>query len=150
MGKSASPRAVKQPKRVEVPRSRLIARSLALSFVAILGILLVLVALDVRFGQGFFAYRYSPVRNLRTFRAAPVLAIAGLAVGGIWYLSRGKRWLARGLLIAALVGAGAWLSFAPPKPVEQHAFNLRSMSSDGAFVTEAEGIASLPQYLRRF
>ena len=148
--RSAGPGKQQRLKRAHVRGSQLIARWLAFSFIAILGALLLLAALDVRLGQGFFAYRYSPVRNMRALRALPPIALAAMTAGAIWYLSRARRRIAYGLLIAALLGATAWLWWAPPQPLEQHAFNLRSLSSDGAFVEEAEGIQSIRAYLQDF
>src|SRR5438105_4379218 len=119
---------------VPVPRSLLIPRWLATSFVVTLGPLLILSALNIRFGQGYFAYRYSPVRDLRTIRALFCIPIAASAVASVYYLAAHRR-IGKFLLLITLVLATLWLWFGPPGWLQQHAFNLRSMSTDGAFVT---------------
>jgi hypothetical protein len=134
---------------VVAPRSQLIARWLGGSFLLVMGTVLVLCASGVRFGQGYFAYRYSPMRESRTIRASFVIVFTALAAGAVWRLSLRRKW-GGGMLVGALVLATGWLVWAPPNPLQQHAFNLRSMSSDGAFVTEAENVGSLPGYLRSF
>jgi hypothetical protein len=135
------------------PQSRAILLLLGASFVIPLGILLVLTATEVRFGQGYFAYRYSPVRGLRTNRALPAVVIGAVAAGAVVLLSRRERKHRVGghaLLIASLAAAGVWIWFAPPAYVNQHMFNLSSPSSDGAFALEARDMKSLPEYLARF
>ncbi len=134
---------------VAAPRSRLIAHWLAASFVTVIGTLLVMSTTGVRFGQGYFAYRYSPVKDLRTVRSTFVICIAALAAGAVWRLSLKQKWGGI-MLTGALALAAGWLWGAPPTPLAQHAFNLRSMSSDGAFVTEAENVTALRGYLRMF
>jgi hypothetical protein len=146
-------RAASKPSSVAPRPSRAITALLALSFVVPLGILLVLVASDVRFGQGYFAYRYSPVRNLRTPRALPAVAIGGAVGGAVLMLSRrerGKTLAAHAILASSAVAAGAWCWFAPPEYVNQQMFNMTSPSSDGAFAMEARTVDSLPAYLRGF
>ena len=44
---------------------------LGVSFTLILGTLLLLASIKQPLGQGYFVYRYSPVREVRTIRAAP-------------------------------------------------------------------------------
>ncbi|MEA2708012.1 MAG: hypothetical protein QOF78_613 [Phycisphaerales bacterium] len=137
--------------RISPRPSRAIATLLGASFVIPLGIILVLLAADVRLGQGYFAYRYSPVRGLRTTRAAPAVLIGAAAAGAVMLLSRrDRRHRAAGyaLLIASLAGAGIWIWFAPPAYLNQQLFNMTSPSSDGAFALEARDIKSLPAYLR--
>ena len=148
----ASARSVVQPARA-ARASRAILLLLGASFVIPMGILLLLVASEVRLGQGYFAYRYSPVRNLRTPRAAPVILIAAATGGAILLLARRetKHRAAGGALgAAALIGAGVWVWFAPPAYANQQMFNMTSPSSDGAFAMEALEIRSLPHYLRDF
>ncbi|MEO6437052.1 MAG: hypothetical protein ABIP55_15015 [Tepidisphaeraceae bacterium] len=147
------PKASQQLPLVPIPRSRMVAGLLAISFILPFAILLPLMALDVRIGQGYFAFRYSPVRAARTARTAPVLAIAAAAGAGVWMLAkadRSKRRVGVALLGAAMLGAGGWVWWAPPSPMNQQFFNARSFSTDGAFVFEAEKIDSLPRYLRGF
>src|SRR5215207_7419574 len=84
-------------------RSRAVAGLLGASFVVLLGILLVLVALDVRLGQGYFAYRYSPVRNLRTPRAAPAVVLGAAVAGVIVLLNRCGRKRGRGVVPHAIL-----------------------------------------------
>jgi hypothetical protein len=141
------------PAPIPRPPSRAIAGLLGASFVVPLGIILLLVALDVRLGQGYFAYRYSPVRNLRTPRALPAVVVGAAVAGALVLLNkrqRDKTFAAHAILIAAAFGAGAWCWFAPPAYVNQQMFNMTSPSSDGAFAVEAKTIASLPAYLRGF
>ena len=133
--------------------SRAIMLLLGASFIIPLGIILVLVASDVRLGQGYFEYRYSPIRGLRTMRAAPAVIIGAAAAGGVMLLCRRerRRRLAGGAtLAAALVSAGVWIWFAPPAYANQQMFNMTSPSSDGAFALEARTIESLPRYLHDF
>ena len=149
-----SARDTRTPPRTPPRPSRAITTLLGASFVIPLGIILVLLAAEVRLGQGYFEYRYSPVRGLRTIRALPAVVIGAAAAGGVMLLCRRerKRRLAGGATLAiALVAAGAWSWFGPPAYANQHFFNLTSPSSDGAFVLEArEQITSLPAYLRDF
>src|SRR5688572_10109697 len=133
--------------------SRAILLLLGGSFVVPLGIILALLASDVRLGQGYFAYRYSPVRGLRTTRAIPAVLIGATAAGAVVLLCRRDRRLraAGGATLAAsLAAAGVWIWFAPPAHVNQHMFNMTSPSSDGAFALEAREIESLPAYLSAF
>jgi hypothetical protein len=146
---------MKRPKttRIPVPKSRAIPLLLGASFVIPLGILLILVAADVRFGQGYFAYRYSPIRAMRTTRALPAVVIGAAAAGGVMWLRRRERKYRIGgfaTLSVALVAAGVWIWFGPPAYVNQQMFNMTSPSSDGAFALEARDIKSLPAYLRDF
>ena len=139
--------------RVPVPQSRAIAMLLGASFVVPLGILLILIAADLRFGQGYFAYRYSPFRGVRTMRAIPAVVIGAAAAGSLIWLMRRERTyriIAKATLVLCLLAAGVWVWFAPPSYVSQQMFNMTSPSSDGAFALEAREINSLPQYLRDF
>src|SRR5687768_11111983 len=56
-------------------QSRTLALLLGATFVIPFLILFTLLALEVRIGEGYFAYRYSPVRGLRTPRAFAAIAI---------------------------------------------------------------------------
>jgi hypothetical protein len=139
--------------KLQGPQSRAIVLLLGASFVIPLGILLILLATDVRLGQGYFAYRYSPVRGIRTTRAIPAVVIGAAAAGAVMGLFRHERKYrvaAKATLVACLVAGGAWIWFAPPAYVNQQMFNMTSPSSDGAFVLEAREIKSLPVYLRDF
>src|SRR5688572_33138755 len=69
-------------------QSRAILLLLGASFVIPLGIILALMAAEVRLGQGYFAYRYSPVRGLRTARAIPAVLIGAAAAGAVVLLCR--------------------------------------------------------------
>src|SRR5437667_1882658 len=108
------------PKRIPKPTpprpSPTIRTWLSVTFTLILGTLLVLAAIKQPFGQGYFIYRYSPVRELRTMRAAPCILIAALAAGAVWLLALRRKWGYR-LLIASLVAAFIWIFFALPKPL---------------------------------
>jgi len=125
---------------------------LGLSFVLILGTVIVLQNSEVRLGQGSFAYRYSPLYGLRVLRAFPTIAIAAAAVGVIWMLCTRVRQprMGAGLLVGVVTLLVAWTWWAPPQPVLQHTFNFLSPSHDGAFVTEARNARGAADYLRRF
>lgn len=110
-------------------------------------------ALNVRLGQGYFEYRWSPVRHLRSTRMLVVLLVVGVACWSVWWLAQGERRLRRAgavLFALTLLLAGAWAWWAPPNPLNQQFFNARSFSTDGAFVFEAEKIEAAGTYLRRF
>src|SRR4051812_13450621 len=112
-------------RKLQPRRSRAIALLLGTSFVIALGILLVLMAADVRLGQGYFAYRYSPVRAMRTTRALPAVAIGLAAAGAVILLGRRERRhrvAGKATLLACLVAAGVWIWFAPPAYVNQQMF----------------------------
>lgn len=127
---------------------------LGAAFILPFAILLACAALEVPMGQGYFWFRYSPVRAERTLRALPAVALGGIAAGAVWTLAarrpRRDRLAAGTVLAAAAVGAGAWVWWAPPVPMNQQWFNITSLSTDGAFYHESSGIGSLPLYLRRF
>jgi hypothetical protein len=150
---SSSPRTKTRNGRVEdarvPPRLNRVARWIGISFILTIGTLLVFAALDVRLGQGYFAYRYSPLRGARTMRAAAALPVMLLAAGSVWALVMRKRWGPL-TLAAALIAGTLWVWWAPPAQIRQHAFNLRSVSSDGAFVLEAEFTPNMTEYLRHF
>jgi len=138
---------------VSAPRSRFIAAGLGISFALSLAAILVLLAFNVRLGQGYFAYRFSPVRELRTPRALAALPVVALGCGAIYLLSQGAASLRRvGVVLFVLtwLGAAAWGWWGPPSPVTQHMFNFTSPSSDGAFFIEATSIQSIPRYLAEF
>src|SRR2546421_7812856 len=121
-----SPQPIAQPR-----PSTTIRTWLSVSFTLILGTLLVLAAIKQPLGQGYSVYRYSPLREVRTVRAAPCVLIAAGAGAAVWLLALRRKW-GGALLSAALVAAAIWVFFAPPKPLDQHAFNFRSLSADGA------------------
>src|SRR4051812_29881647 len=138
---------------VPVPRSRFIAAALGISFALSLAIILVLLAFEVRLGQGYFAYRFTPVRELRTPRALAAIPVVALACAAVYLLAQAQRLRRRmGLAAFALsLALGAvWCCWAAPSPLIQHMFNFTSPSSDGAFFLEAAKIESIPAYLRDF
>lgn len=138
---------------VRPARSRKIVGWLIGSAVVTLAALMLLAAIDVPLGQGFFFYRYSSFREARTVRALAIAPVALGAVASVVMLGSAARSLRRaglGLLLLCAVGASAWIWWAPPLPWDQQAFTFRNMSSDGAFVTESEGIRSVSDYLRAF
>jgi hypothetical protein len=138
---------------VPIPRSRAIGGWLALSFVIPFAFLLILSSLDVQLGQGYFFFRYSQLRSIRTMRALPMVPIAGVFCGSVWMLSRAaraRRLIGFALFFAALIGTGAWAWWAPPQPLTQNMFNMTSLSTDGSFYIEASEISSLTEYLRHF
>ena len=138
---------------VTVARSRAIAGWLSISFVVPFALLLVLYALSVPLGQGYFRYRYSPVREMRSVRALAMLPVMGMACAGVWLLARraaSARRAGAAVMVLAMIAAGVWGWLGPPEPLTQQMFNLTSPSSDGAFLLEAGKVTSLPQYLRDF
>src|SRR5205823_14499289 len=106
-----------------LPRSRTILALLGASFTFTLGAMLVLRALHVPLGQGYFVYRYSPLPETRTLRTFPLLLVAALACGAIHMLIRNRRRAGTSLLLLAMLAAAAWVLWAPPRPLEQHSYN---------------------------
>ena len=107
--KAAKPRAAAA--KVAAPPSRAIAGWLAISFVLGFAALIVLATLSVPLGQGYFFFRYSDLRGLRTLRALPVLLVAGGFCGAVHLLMRPERRRRRSgvlLLCAALLAMGGW------------------------------------------
>src|SRR5215218_4680031 len=103
---------------------------LAISSILILGTLIVLHNLNIRLGQGSFAYRYSPLYGLRVMRAFVAVMIAAGAAGAVWFLCTRPEWRKLGIALLAIIAAllVAWTWWAPPQPVLQHTFNLNSPS----------------------
>ena len=135
------------------PHSRAVAGLLGIAFVLPFAIILPLMALGVRLGQGYFQYRYSPVRHLRTPRALAAAVVVAAACGGVWWLAAGdrrRRHAGLALLGLAMMLAGVWVWWAPPDPVNQQFFNARSFSTDGAFALEGERLGAIGPYLRNF
>jgi hypothetical protein len=138
---------------VSAPRSRFIAAGLGISFALSLAVILILLTFGVRLGQGYFAYRFSPLRDLRTPRALMALPIVVLAGGAVYLLSQSASRLRRmgmAFFVLTWLAAAAWAWWAPPSPLLQHMFNFTSPSSDGAFFVEASSIRSIPRYLAEF
>jgi hypothetical protein len=138
---------------VKPKRSYTLLVWLGSSVVVTLIALIVLKLADVRLGQGYFAIRYSPFSSERLERTLPLIVVAMLACGGIWAIAKRDqlhRRIGHALLLAASLGAGCWAWWAPPEPMAQQAFNMRSFSTDGAFLFEASKFKSLPQYLQNF
>ncbi len=132
-------------------KSRALLMLLGASFVIPFAILFAFLALKIRLGQGYFAYRYSPVRELRTPRAFVGIVIGLIACGAVWILARSdRRRIGVALLFSTFCLWGAWTFWAPPQPMTQQMFSLTSPSADGAFVAQAEANISLPAYLRAF
>ena len=107
-------------------------------------------AADVRLGQGYFAYRYSPVRGMRTTQAIPAVIVGaprrGGAVMGMIRRERKYRVAAKGeRSLACLVAGGVWIWFAPvgvcepadvqhDQPVERRGVRLEARRSVAAGV----------------
>src|SRR5438874_7335019 len=111
---------------VSAPRSGFIAAGLGISFALTLAIILILMAFQVRLGQGYFAYRYSPVREARTPRALAALPVVGLACAAVYLLSRrekNRRRMGLAAFVLAMLLGGAWCGWAAPSPLMQHMFN---------------------------
>src|SRR5206468_13063841 len=118
---------------VPVPPSRAIAGWLSLSFLIPFALVLALYALKVPLGQGYFVYRYSPVRHLRAVGAVYSLPVTALACAAVWLLGRRgatQRGLGLALFIASVLAMAAWAWLAPPQAMTQQMFNLTSPSSD--------------------
>jgi hypothetical protein len=135
-------------------RSRTLLTWLAVSFALPLLMLLALKLAGVQLGQGYFATLWSPLTETRLMRLLAPMPVAAAAVGGVWALANPRgayRVTGAALAAAAMLGAGVWVWWAPPEPMNQQAFNMSSLSTDGAFVFEAKQVdTSLPEYLRRF
>jgi hypothetical protein len=136
-------------------RSFAVAALLFGSATLVLLTLFVLFLSDVPLGQGYFLLRYSPVAEWRLERTMPlVLVVESLACGAVWTLAHRhlRSYVVTGLilLVMASVGAAAWIWWGPPRPLNQMTFNGTSMSTDGAFVVEAEKGFPLGPYLRDF
>ena len=142
---------LREPTRRAAPPAKRLALLLGISFVIPFFILFTLIALDVRLGEGYFAYRYSPIRGVRTPRAFLAIVFGLLACGAVWMLVRNRRAAGLGLFALTLALWGWWIWWGPPYPWTQHMFSFTSPSSDGAFVVESQlKVTSLPMYLRTF
>ena len=155
-----SSRGVRRPNRLQyatrtgkLKRSHALTAWLAGSSVLTLGILLILFLSDVRFGQGFFAIRYSPIAGWRLQRAVAMLIVGALACGAVWALAHRVRAYAvvgHVLFALSMVGFGAFAWGGPPDAMNQQTFNMTSLSTDGAFVYEGRKFESVVTYLREF
>jgi hypothetical protein len=152
-------RAAVLPYRSPAPTQRAKVRAFVVWLIApavlVLFALLALFFRDVPLGQGYFLLRYSPVADWRLERTMPlVLVVESLVCGAVWTLAHRhlRSYVLTGLVLLSLAGLGAaaWVWWGPPKPLNQMAFNGTSMSTDGAFVVEAEKGFPLGQYLREF
>jgi len=135
------------------PRSRAIIGWLSLSFVVPFIAILILYSRSIPLGQGYFLYRWSPVRELRAPAAVWIAPVIALACGAVWLATRKSITARRGavaLFLASLVAAAAWAWLAPPQAMTQQMFNLTSPSSDGAFLIEAGKVRSMSRYLSEF
>ena len=134
-------------------RSRAIAGWLSISFVAPFAFILILYARNIPLGQGYFLYRWSPVRELRAPAAVWIAPVIGLACGAVWLATRKTAGTRRGgvaLFVVTVATLAAWSWLAPPQAMTQQMFNLTSPSSDGAFLIEAGKVTSVSQYLHDF
>lgn len=120
---------------------------LAASFVLPIMAMLILAAFNVPLGESAkLIYRYSPIREERSFRALPaLLVLVPLTVFVVRQTRRAIAWL--GLF---LVLAGTWMWFAPPASLAQHEFNFISPAQDGAFVFETIYVRDARSYLDSF
>jgi hypothetical protein len=149
-GGSAQTIPIARPKRSFVLLGLLLG-----SAVLFLLALLVLFLRDVPLGQGYFLIRYSPVADWRLERTMPlVLVVESLVCGAVWTLAHRhlRPHVVTGfvLFVLASLAAAGWIAWAPPEPINQMTFNGTSMSTDGAFVIEAEKGVPLGKYLRDF
>ncbi len=79
--------------------------------------------MNVRLGQGYFAYRYSEVRELRTMHAGAALGIGAIATAAVWWLAKSRRrWIGLSALAAAFALWGAWTFFGPPDALAQQLY----------------------------
>ena len=142
--------AIRKPSR---QGSRAIAGLLGIWFLVPFAIILPLMALGVKLGQGYFEVRYSPIREFRTPRMFAAAVVIAAACGGVWWLAagdRGRRRAGLALLAVGMVLAGVWVWGAPPSSINQQFFNARSFSTDGAFALEGERLVEIAPYLRNF
>jgi hypothetical protein len=147
----SSTRPLRESSRKQSRPTKRLALLLGISFVIPFLVLFTLIALDVRLGEGYFAYRYSPIRGVRTPRAFVAIVIGLLTCGAIWMFVRNRRSAGLGLFALTVALWGWWVWWAPPYPWTQHMFSFTSPSSDGAFVVESHlKVQSLPVYLRSF
>ncbi len=133
--------------------SRTLGLWLGGSFFVSFALLLVLFFAGVRLGQGYFSILYSTIAAWRVERTWPLLVVGSLACGAVWALARpdrAGRIAGRAVLTLAMLGAGVWVWWGPPGPLSQQSFNMSSLSTDGAFVSEAEKVRSLASYLAEF
>jgi hypothetical protein len=140
---------------IQPKRSFVLGAILFGSAALVLLALLVLFLSDVPLGQGYFLVRYSPLAEWRLERTLPlVLVVESLICGAVWTLAhrhlRSYVFAGLVLLVIASVGAAAWIGWGPPKPLNQMTFNGTSLSTDGAFVVEAQKGIPLAPYLREF
>lgn len=129
----------------------------AIAAAIILGIapLLLLWACAIPLGEtGVLVYRYSPFFSARALSAAMLLPVFVVLLIVLHLLtsslpsSRQKAGATLYFVVIAIFAIWGW--WAPPYPMGQHWFNFTSPSHDGAFLSEAEQIQSLPTYLRHF
>jgi hypothetical protein len=146
--KQARPR---KPQIVPTPRSQLIFATLFLTGAVTMMALIIMRWFDVPMGQGF-AYRYSKLAELKTATGLWPIIIFALVLAPIAKLITSAKRRALGLSIGVLVMIllVLWTALAIPKPIRQHSVNMVSLSQDGAFVLEAQGIKSLRDYLQHF
>ncbi|MBU0616686.1 MAG: hypothetical protein KKI02_03115, partial [Planctomycetes bacterium] len=129
---------------------------LALSVVVPLAATILLFKLNVPLGQpGEFVYLYSPVVPLRLIALPWAFVVAALLGAGAWLACSPRAGRSRaGLLLVGLgcLAGAAWTYLAPPDFCHQHLFNMQSPSHDGAFLTEAYYVrqVGVRDYLRDF
>src|SRR5881275_2218564 len=108
-------------------QSRAVLGWLSLSFVVPFLAILILYARHIPLGQGYFLYRWSPVRELRAPAAIWIVPVIALACGSIWLATRRTVAARRGAVALfgfAMVAAAIWAWLAPPQAMTQQMFNL--------------------------
>lgn len=146
-----------QPIAFTAPPPRSIPRLivlLALPTAAVLLTLVVIRTLDLRLGQGSFAYRFSTIYVTRLGRGLPLLALAAGAAGGVWLLARRRKAVGAAVFAIVAIFLAGWAFWAPPASARQHLVDFVSPSHDGAFVIERNNEipagASVRVYLQNF
>src|SRR5687767_1736515 len=120
-------RAARQTQRATPARSKSLLAWLIGSSAVLLPTLLALMLAGVKLGQGYFATLWSPLVDVRLARLPPIILLGAIACGGVWALgqaARSYRMAGRGLMALAMIGAGVWVWWAPPQPMNQQAFNM--------------------------
>lgn len=129
---------------------------LALATLLPLAVTLALFRLNVPLGRpGKFVYLYSPIAVQRLTALPAALLLAALLGVGAWLAFsplRARRAAGFLLLVTGGIGLAGWAYFAPPQFRSQHFFNMQSPSHDGAFLAEAFHVrrVGLRSYLRDF
>jgi hypothetical protein len=132
-------------------RSQLIFSTLILFGSVTLLALIGMRTFKVPMGQGF-AYRYSDLAEMKVaMKIWPaIFTLLPIALSAYLIANPRRPWIGLSLGMFSMVLLSLWTALGIPQAVRQHCINLVSPSHEGAFVLEAHGIPSLPDYLRNF